>query len=62
VRIAEPVIGTGWQDVILRAKAADDIVRGLAQQGIIVSEADIRILAAKLGNTGLIDAIRARVK
>jgi hypothetical protein len=62
LRIADQVIGTEWETVVLRARTADDIVRGLARCGIEVQEGVIHTLTSKLGKTGLVDAIRARVR
>jgi hypothetical protein len=62
MRIAEQVIGTDWETVILRARTAEDAVHGLARCGIEVQEGVLHTLMSKLGKTGLVDAVRARVR
>jgi hypothetical protein len=61
-RIADQVIGTEWETVILRSRTADDIVRGLARYGIEVQETVMHTLTSKIGKTGLVDAIKARMR
>jgi hypothetical protein len=62
IKIADQVVGNDWQDVILRSRTAEDVVRGLSRYGIRVTESEIWTLMSKLGKTGLVDAIRARIQ
>jgi hypothetical protein len=62
IKIADQVIGNDWQEVILRSRTAEDVVRGLARYGIRLTESEIWALMSKLGKTGLVDAIRARIQ
>jgi hypothetical protein len=62
IKIADQVIGSDWQEAILRSRTAEDVVRGFARQEVHVTEPEIWALMSKLGKTGLIDAIRARIQ
>jgi hypothetical protein len=60
--IARKIRGEKWADIVFGSTCVEDIVLGFAQEGIEVSEQEIRLLTSKLGRTGLIWAIRERLK
>lgn len=62
VKISEQVHGTGWEDIVYNSTSAEDIVSGFAERGIKVTSGEIRTLTSKLGRTGLVSAIRARMR
>ena len=62
LRIADQVIGTQWETMVLRARNAEEIARGFSAMGVHVSETEIGTLTSKLGKTGLVDAIKARIQ
>lgn len=62
MRISEQVIGTQWESLVLRSRSAEDIVRVFAEMGAEVTESEIGTLTSKLGKTGLVDAIKARIQ
>jgi hypothetical protein len=61
MEIARRVRGEKWEQIIFRSTTVDDIVRGLADEGIEVTEPEIRLLTSKLGRMGLIDAVHAKM-
>lgn len=61
IRIAEQVHGNEWEDVVARARNAEEMCRGFKNLGIRVSQDDVRTLMSKLGRSGLISAINSRL-
>ena len=61
IRIADQVEGNEWEDVVMKARNAEEMSRGFRQIGMRVSEDDIRTLMSKLGRGGLVNAIKARL-
>ena len=61
IRLSQQVCGVGWEDMILNSTTAEDIVTGFADRGVKVTSGEIRTLTSKLGRTGLVSAIRARM-
>lgn len=62
IQIADQVIGTKWEEYVLRSSSAEEVARGFAQLGIEADSNVIRRLMAKLGSNGFVDAIKARIK
>lgn len=58
-RIADQVKGDAWEDVVIRARSAEEMCRGFNYIGMSVSENDVQTLMQKLGRSGFINAIRA---
>ena len=61
VKLSEQIHGNGWEDIVYNSTSAEDIVTGFAEKGIKVTSGEIRTLTAKLGRTGLVSAIHARM-
>lgn len=60
-KIAQEIHGNEWEDIILHSRSVEDIVRGLDSIDITVDPSEIRLLTSKLGKTGLIEAIHAKL-
>jgi hypothetical protein len=61
IAIAAKLRGEKWADIIFASTCVEDIVLGFEQEGIEVSEQEIRLLTSKLGRTGLVSALQARL-
>ena len=61
IRIADQIIGTQWEDMVIRSGSVEDIVKGFESMGVYTNEEDVNRLTAKLGRMGFVNAIRARI-
>jgi hypothetical protein len=59
--IAAKLRGEKWAEIVLSSTCVEDIVLGFEQEGIEVSEQEIRLLTSRLGRTGLVSALQARL-
>jgi hypothetical protein len=59
--IAARLRGEKWADIVFSSTCVEDIVLRFEQEGIEVSEKEIRLLTSKLGRTGLVSALQARL-
>jgi hypothetical protein len=60
--IANQLSGKKWEEIILKSNSTEDMIRGFNRIGVVVGEMEMRKLSAKLGQTGLIDALRNKSK
>ncbi|EAY08739.1 hypothetical protein TVAG_251650 [Trichomonas vaginalis G3] len=60
-RIASQIRNDSWEDVVIRARNAQEMCRGFKEIGMRVSESDIQNLMQKLGRSGFINAIRSKL-
>jgi hypothetical protein len=60
--IAGKLHGKKWDQIIFQSTSVDAIMLRFEQEGIHVSEQDIRLLTSKLGRLGLVSALKARMK
>lgn len=62
IRIADQVIGTQWENMVIKSPRTEDIVKGFESMGVYTNEEDIQRLTSKLGKIGFVDAIKARIQ
>lgn len=61
IKIADQIIGTQWEDMVIRSGSVEDIVKGFESMSVYTNEDDVNRLTAKLGRMGFVNAIRARI-
>lgn len=60
--VARQINTPGWESIIFKSPGNDEMVKGLQRIGVEVDSNKLRIITAKLGKTGLIDAIKQRIE
>lgn len=61
IRIADQIIGTQWEEMVIRSGSVEDIVKEFEAMGVYTNEDDVNRLTSKLGRMGFINAIKARI-